>query len=255
MALEILQIPVLQDNYNYVLHDSGSGETVCVDPSLAAPVVFLLEEKGWRLTAIWSTHHHNDHVGGNAELQAITGCDVYGYEGDAHRIPGITRPVKQGDSVVIGSYRADILFLPGHTLGHIAYYLSEAGVLFSGDVIFGCGCGRLFEGMPQQMYESLGKIMSLPDETRIYCGHEYTEANGRFAVTVEPGNVHLQQRMAAVQELRRQGIPTAPLTLAEEKSTNPFLRPSSGEIRNRLHMQDADDVAVFGEIRRLKDIF
>lgn len=251
--LHIHQFPVLKDNYTFILRDEGQGVTAVVDPAEAPPVLEFLAARGWKLDWIWNTHHHGDHVGGNRELAAATGCGIMGYAGDAARIPGITRQVQDGESVALGGSGAQLLFLPGHTLGHIAYYFPSENALFSGDVLFGMGCGRLFEGTPEQMWHSLQRIMALPDETRIYCAHEYTLANGEFALSMEPGNPALQARMQNVRKARQEGLATVPLTLGEEKATNPFLRPHSREIRQQLAMQDANDAAIFAALRRRKD--
>ena len=255
MPLEILVIPALSDNYNFLLHDPLSGETVVVDPSEAAPINAALQAHGWKLTAIWNTHHHADHVGGNRELIAKWQCPVLGYGPDAARIPGITQHVAEGETVRLGNVEAEVLFIPGHTLGHIAYHFPSEHALFCGDTLFSLGCGRLFEGTPQQMHASLTKLAALPDETRVYCAHEYTASNGRFAQTLEPGNADLQRRVREVERLRGEGIPTIPSTIGAEKNANPFLRAGSSEIRGKLEMRNAADVDVFAEIRRRKDTF
>lgn len=255
MALRIVQFPALNDNYNYLLHDEASGVTAAVDPSEAAPTVQALRRNGWSLDIILNTHHHHDHVGGNRDLQAAYGCEIIGFEGDAGRIPAITQLVKAGDGVQVGESRAEVFFVPGHTSGHIAYYFSEDAALFCGDTMFAMGCGRLFEGTPAQMHDSLQQLAQLPSDTRIYCAHEYTEANGRFALTVEPQNVDLRQRMVNVKALRARNEPTVPSQLGEELATNPFLRTDSAAIRETLQMRDADAVEVFAEIRRRKDRF
>lgn len=255
MPLEIIQIPALNDNYNYLLHDRATGKTAAVDPSEAEPTRRALEQRGWGLDIILNTHHHGDHVGGNLALQQQYGCAIYGYAADAARIPGITRRLDDEETITVGESVAQVLFVPGHTRGHIAYYFADDGALFCGDTLFGMGCGRLFEGTPQQMHASLRRLQALPEGTLVYCAHEYTEANGRFALTLEPQNPHLQQRMVEVRALRRQGRPTVPSTLAEEKRTNPFLREDSPEIRRVLAMEDAPSASVFAEIRRRKDVF
>lgn len=241
MTLRIVQFPALNDNYNYLLYDEASGMTAAVDPSEAAPTMQALQEHGWTLDIILSTHHHHDHVGGNRELQEAYGCEIIGYTGDAERIPGISCQVNDGDTVQMGGSEAQVIFVPGHTSGHIAYYFAEDSALFCGDTMFAMGCGRLFEGTPEQMHESLQKLAQLPPDTRIYCAHEYTEANGRFALTVEPENTALRQRMVDVKALRARNEPTIPSLLCDEPATNPFLR--------------ADNVEVFADIRRRKDRF
>jgi hydroxyacylglutathione hydrolase len=253
--LEIVQIPVLQDNYVYLLHEPGSRATAAVDPALAEPVLTVLRQRGWELSHILNTHHHGDHVGGNLELKHQTGCTVVGMASDRGRIPGIDMAVREGDTVELGGARAQVLEVPGHTRGHGAYWFVEEAALFCGDTLFALGCGRLFEGDPQEMWRSLLKIRSLPAHTRVYCAHEYTQANARFALTVEPGNSLLVERSQRISISRANGLPTVPSALAEECDTNPFLRPQSGEIRRALGLEDAEDWQVFAAIRRLKDQF
>lgn len=253
--LEILQIPVLRDNYIYVIHEPRSRATAAIDPAVAEPVLSLLEEKGWKLTHVLNTHHHGDHVGGNIELKRQTGCVVVGMERDKGRIPGIDVEVAEGDRITLGATEARVLAVPGHTSGHIAFWFDEDEALFCGDTLFGLGCGRIFEGSARQMWQSLEKLKSLPPATRIYCAHEYTQANARFAVTVDPENQTLRARAACVNEQRRQGLPTIPSPLAEELATNPFLRPESASIRQTLQMATAENWQVFAEIRRRKDEF
>jgi hydroxyacylglutathione hydrolase len=253
--LEILQLPALSDNYIYLVHEPVGGATAAVDPTLAEPVLKALEARGWKLTHILNTHHHGDHVGGNRELKQRTGCAVVALGRDRQRIPGISVEVAEGDTIRLGRTRTRVLEVPGHTLGHVAYWFSEEDALFCGDTLFGMGCGRLFEGQPRQMWQSLARIRALPASTRIYCAHEYTEANGRFALTVEPGSPELRARVDRVNDLRRKGLPTVPATLAEELATNPFLRPDSVAIRQKLGLENAEDWQVFAELRRRKDQF
>ena len=253
--LEILQIPVLSDNYIYLVHEPNGWATAAIDPALAGPVLRALEEKGWKLTHILNTHHHGDHVGGNLELKRKTGCAIVAMARDKERIPGIDVEVSEGDIIGLGAAQAEVLDVPGHTSGHIAFWFKQENALFCGDTLFGLGCGRLFEGHAQEMWGSLEKIRSLPPSTRIYCAHEYTEANGRFALTVEPENPALQERIGRVKALRGEGLPTIPTLLSEELATNPFLRPESPAIRHRLRMDKAENWRVFGQIRHLKDGF
>lgn len=255
MPLEIVQIPVLNDNYVYLAREPQSGAVGVVDPAVHEPVLAELQRRNWTLTHILNTHHHPDHVGGNMALKQATGCKVIGPEADADRIPGLDIAVGDNEGINLGNETARVFDVPGHTKGHIAYWFADSQALFCGDTLFALGCGRLFEGTPAQMWSSLTKLRRLPDETRVYCAHEYTESNARFAVTVEPNNAALQQRYARVRELRAAGKPTVPSTLAEEKATNPFLRPMSGDIRQQLDMVEADDVAVFAEVRKRKDGF
>lgn len=253
--LSITQIPALKDNYIYLLHARNTGETAVVDPAMAEPVLAVLRQKNWRLTHLFNTHHHGDHTGGNKELKEATGCKIYGFKDDAARIPLIDRELSEDEIFEWGGTQIEILFLPGHTLGHIAYHFPREKLLFSGDVLFLMGCGRLFEGTPEQAFASLNRIKKLPDETQIFCTHEYTQHNGNFALTVEPGNKALQQRMEEVNRKRRAGQFTVPDRLAAEKSTNPFLRTDSPEIRKNLGMEQAEDVEVFAALREKRNHF
>jgi hydroxyacylglutathione hydrolase len=253
--LEIFQIPCLQDNYGFLVHDPDTGATATIDTPEVAPINQALAAKGWRLTHILNTHHHFDHAGGNEELKAQWGCQVVGAAIDAERIPGIDMALADGDTLTLGSKQARIIEVPGHTSGHIAYYFAADDVAFVGDTLFALGCGRLFEGTPEQMSESLAKIMALPDQTTVYCAHEYTEANAAFAVTMEPANPALQQRIKEIQALRAAGKPTVPTSIGLERATNPFVRSDSVELQAVLNLSGADEVTVFAETRRLKDHF
>lgn len=255
MSLEIAQIPALNDNYIYLLHEPTSGTVAVIDPSEAQPVEDELKQRDWQLSMILNTHHHYDHTGGNLALQKAYGCDVYGYGDDAERIDGITHTLANGDTMLVGEAQAQVLFIPGHTRGHIAFYFAQDKALFCGDTLFSMGCGRLFEGTPAQMHASLSILAQLPTDTRVFCAHEYTEANGRFALTLEPHNSDLRQRMTEVQALRAHGQSTIPSTMQQERATNPFLRADSEEIRKTLAMDEASTLEVFSEIRRRKDHF
>jgi len=253
--LEVHQIPVLSDNYVYVARDPETGVCAAVDPAVAGPVLDTLDRLGWSLTMILNTHHHHDHVGGNLELKKATGCTIVGNRADARRIPGIDIGVGEGDEVAIGSQKARVIEISGHTVGHIAYWFEEARTLFCGDTLFALGCGRLFEGTAAQMWSSLGKLRALPNDALVYCAHEYTQSNAAFALTVEPGNPALQARAEQVRALRAAGRPTVPSTMAEERATNPFLRADDEGLKRAAGLAGRDDVAVFAEIRRRKDVF
>lgn len=239
--LEIVQIPVLSDNYVYLAHDGASGETAVIDPAVAEPVLAAAAARGWTITQILNTHWHPDHVGGNAAIVAATGARVTGPQAEADRIPHIGRAVGDGDTVAVGQSVARVFDVAAHTAGHIAYSFDASGVLFPGDTLFALGCGRLFEGTPAQMHAALARLMALPDATRVYCAHEYTQSNARFAITVEPENPALQARIAEIDARRAQGLPTVPFTIADERGTNPFTRAAS--------------VAEFAARRAAKDVF
>jgi len=251
MTVEIEIVACLKDNYAYLVK-SGS-QCAVVDPSEAAPVRAALARKGWKLTHILNTHHHLDHCGGNLDLKQATGAVVVGPGKDAARIPGLDVGVDQASGWEFDGRKVQVLEVPAHTRGAITFVID--GNAFTGDTLFLMGCGRLFEGDPRMMWTSLSKLMTLPDDTNIYCGHEYTESNGRFALTLEPGNPALKARMAQVAATRAAGKPTVPATLALEKQTNPFLRPDQPEIRKSLSMENAATVAAFGEIRERKNRF
>jgi hydroxyacylglutathione hydrolase len=253
--LQIEQIPVLSDNYVYLVHEARAGVTAVVDPAVAEPVSERLEAKGWKLDWILSTHHHADHTGGNLELKRATGCRVAGAKKDRARIPGIDVQLEEGDRLELGEATAEIFETPGHTSGHISYWFAEAKALFCADTLFSLGCGRLFEGTPSQMWSSLQKLARLPDDAVVYCGHEYTQSNARFALSVDPDNQPLKDRAAEIDRQRSANRPTVPTRLGEEKLANPFLRPNDPGIRKVLNMADASDVEVFAEIRRRKDSF
>lgn len=253
--LEVLQLPILKDNYIYLIHDAESGETAVVDPGLAQPVLEALSEQNWQLTYIFNTHHHWDHVDGNLELKQKTACKIIAGQGDITRIPGVDNGVKNGDTLLLGNHRITIMATPGHTLHHIVYYFPEDHLLFCGDTLFVMGCGRLFEGTAEQMWQSLQKLKALPPLTRIYCTHEYTQSNGQFALTIEPDNVRLQQRMVEVNQLRANNQFTVPSTIEAELATNPFFREESVGLRRKIGIMNETPVQVFTKVRRLKDDF
>jgi hydroxyacylglutathione hydrolase len=253
--LQIEQIPVLSDNYVYLLHEPQAGATAVVDPGVAAPVLERLRARGWQLDWILSTHHHADHTGGNLELKQATGCQIAGPKADAARIPGIDLGLAEGDRFRLGEAEAEVFETPGHTSGHISYWFADAGALFCADTLFALGCGRLFEGTPAQMWRSLSKFAPLPDDALVYCAHEYTQANARFALSVDPDNPALVARAAEIDRLRAAGQPTVPSTLGAERAANPFLRPHDPAIRKRLGLEGASDLDVFAELRKRKDRF
>tara|TARA_B100000029_G_scaffold513973_1_gene615166 strand:+ start:9245 stop:10009 length:765 start_codon:yes stop_codon:yes gene_type:complete len=252
--------PCLNDNYGFLLHDKESDLTATVDTPEVEAIMEALSQKGWTLTHIFNTHHHADHAGGNLAIKAATGCRIVGPKADAARIPGIDELVEEGDEFFLGDHPVRVLDTPGHTRGHVVYYLPEDEVAFVGDTLFAMGCGRLFEGTPEQMWSSLQKLMKWPDNTVIYCAHEYTQDNARFALSIEPNNKALVDRARLVDIARAINEPTIPTTLGLEKSTNPFLRPTSQEIAINVGMndgnnKDTDLVEVFARIRALKDSF
>ncbi len=262
MPTSVLQIdilPVFEDNYVYLLFEPHTGTSGVVDPGAAEPVLARLSELGRGLDWILLTHHHADHSGGIAVLRRETGARVVLSKRDVERVPAIDMAVDvevgEGDRVEFGQETFEVLEVPGHTRGHVAFWFPGEGAVFAGDTLFVLGCGRLFEGTAEEMWRSLGKLAALPPTTRVYCGHEYTLANGRFALSVDPDNPRLRSRMAQFETLRAQGLPTVPTTIQAELETNPFLRPHDPAIRRTLGMERASDVEVFAELRRRKDTF
>ena len=253
--LEVLQFPCRSDNYGYLIHDPVNGQTAAIDTPAVEPVNQLLSEHGWNLTHILNTHWHDDHAGGNLALKNQWHCKIVGAKRDAERIPGIDLALEDGDELSFGDHRATVFDVSGHTIGHIAFYFAADDALFCGDALFALGCGRLFEGTPAQMWQSLQKLKALPDQTQVYCAHEYTQSNAAFALSVEPENAALQARSKQIDALRAAGKPTVPSTIAEEKATNPFLRPDSADLQSNVGLSGDDLVAVFAETRRRKDRF
>lgn len=255
--MKVIQIPLLRDNYGYLIACEESNEAAIVDPSEAEPVLRRVEQEQLKLQAILNTHHHRDHTGGNPRLLERFRARVYGHRLDRERIPGLNHPLDEGDEITIGDLKGKILFVPGHTKGHIAYLFHNA--LFCGDTLFVAGCGRLFEGTPAEMLSSLERLRSLPPETLVYCGHEYTQKNLEFALTVEPQNKKVADKLERVRPLRAKGLPTVPSTIREEIETNPFLRWESEEIRENLKRKfpdlDPGPVSIFAKVRELKDRF
>ncbi len=253
--LAIHQIPLLQDNYGYVLHDPVDHVTAMIDPAVAEPVLRDVAKRGWSLDYVLNTHHHYDHTGGNLELKRITGCKIVGPRHDSDRIPGMDLGVSDGDTVRIGSATGEVIAVDGHTHGHIAFWFRESKALFCGDTLFSLGCGRLFEGEPEEMWESLKRLRALPDETLVCCGHEYSQANARFALSLDPNNPDLLARAQEIDEKRAQGHATVPTTMEMERRTNPFLRADTENIALAVGMQGAPPAQVFAEIRHRKDVF
>ncbi|MDO9461311.1 MAG: hydroxyacylglutathione hydrolase [Alphaproteobacteria bacterium] len=255
MPLQIHQFACLNDNYSWLVHEPEANVTAVVDTPEVPAILSALDETGWSLTHILNTHWHPDHAGGNEELKAKTGCQIIGPRAEAKRIPGIERQVGDGDEVKFGNATAKVLDVPGHTAGHIAYWFAQDKVAFVGDTLFALGCGRLFEGTAQQMWTSLQKLMVLPPETKVYCAHEYTQSNARFALSVDPDNADLVARAKEIDAMRAKGIPTVPSSIGLELATNPFLRPTSPSLQRTLDMVGADAVSVFAETRKRKDNF
>ncbi len=227
--IEVVRIPALSDNYIWLAHDEASGETIVVDPAVADPVLEAAAARGWTISAIWNTHWHPDHTGGNAAIKAATGCTVIAPAAEAAKIPTADRLVAEGDTVALGGFQAEVIDVPAHTAGHIAYHLPEAAIVFVGDTLFAMGCGRLFEGTAAQMFANMQRLAALPADTTVYCAHEYTQSNGRYALVAEPDNAALVERMAEVDTMRAEGLPTVPTTIALERATNPFMRAASVE--------------------------
>jgi hydroxyacylglutathione hydrolase len=255
MALEIRQFLCLSDNYGFLIRDRESGRVATIDTPDSARIDEELSREGWRLDMILNTHHHFDHAGGNLALKEKWGCEIVGPRNEAAKIPGIDRALGENDTVELGASKAKVLETPGHTLGHIAYHFAEDGVAFVGDTLFALGCGRLFEGTPAQMWASLSMLTALPPATRLYCAHEYTQANARFALTIERRNAALLARVRQIDRLRSKDAPTVPTTVEAELATNPFVRADETDVKVAVGMPDGDAVEVFAEIRRRKDSF
>ncbi|MCF6291937.1 MAG: hydroxyacylglutathione hydrolase [Robiginitomaculum sp.] len=253
--IEVVQLPCLSDNYGFLVHDPKTKTTISIDSPDAAVINKALEDRNWSLSAIWNTHHHFDHAGGNAALVERWNCKIIAPKGDAKFIPNADQLVSDGDEVFLGGVMAKVLHTPGHTMGHIIYVFENENIAFVGDTLFALGCGRLFEGGPKEMWPSLQKVMALAPQTMIYCAHEYTADNLRFAITIDPDNPELIARGREIKTKRENDQWTIPFTLAEDLATNPFLRAADPAIRKRLGMQDASDQQVFAEIRQRKDNF
>ncbi len=255
MSLHIRQFPCLRDNYGFLVRDLASGAVAAIDTPDAEAINAALVDAGWTLTHILNTHHHADHAGGNLALKARWNCRIIGPRGEAAKIPGLDESVGEGDIVRLGVSEARVFDTPGHTLGHIVFWFEAASAAFVGDTIFALGCGRLFEGTPDQMWASLGKIAALPSDTRLFCAHEYTEANARFALSVDSGNDALKARAAKITMARARGEPTVPTSVARETETNPFLRADTPDLKRAAGIEHLSGAAAFAEIRRRKDVF
>lgn len=228
MTLDIVRVPVLSDNYAWLVHDTDSGETMAIDPGEAAPLIAAADARGWRIGHVWTTHWHPDHTGGNAAMKA-QGATVTGPAAEAAKIPTLDVAVTEGDTVALGRHVAHVMTVPGHTQGHVAFHFADDGVIFTGDTLFAMGCGRLFEGTPADMFANMQRYAALPDATIVYCGHEYTQSNGRYALVAEPDNAAIRDRMAEVDAARARGEATIPTTIGLERETNPFLRATSAD--------------------------
>lgn len=253
MPLELVTIPCLEDNYAFLLHNPDSGDTLLVDVPDAAPIQAELDARGWTLTQILLTHHHWDHVDGLPHLHHS--AKIVGAATDAHRLPDLDIAVAEGDALMLCGTAAQVFDVSGHTINHIAVYLPDAGVVFTADSLMALGCGRLFEGSPAQMWQSLQKLRTLPPETLVCSGHEYTETNARFAMTIEPDNPRLISRIDAVNDIRARGGATVPSTLDDELATNPFLRADVPALQTALGLQGSDPADVFAHIRKKRDNF
>jgi hydroxyacylglutathione hydrolase len=241
MTVTASPVPILKDNYAWLLRESSTGATAIVDPADAQPIIEAIEQAGGRLDLILLTHHHDDHIAGVDEVRARFNCPVVGAAADQHRLPKLDEAVKEGDTVRLGNATAQVIDTPGHTRGQINFFFPDGDILLSGDTLFSLGCGRLIEGTPQEMYASLRKLAVLPPDTLVCCGHEYTESNARFALAVDPNNAALHDFVAKVEQLRAAGQPSVPSVLADELKVNPFLT--------------APDAASFATLRAKKDKF
>jgi hydroxyacylglutathione hydrolase len=255
MSLRVEQFMCRSDNFGVLVHDPESGETAIVDAPEETAIRAALERTGWTPSLLLITHHHPDHVAGNLALKQRYGLTIIGPRAEAAKIPGLDRSVAEGDSIDFAGHRIEVIETPGHTSGHISYHLPVAKLAFVGDTLFALGCGRLFEEGPAVMLKSMKKLAALPPETVVYCGHEYTQSNARFALTVDPDNALLKARAEKIDALRAEGEPTLPTTIGEELATNPFLRWNDPAIRKTLGMEDDSEEAVFAEIRKRKDSF
>lgn len=255
MTTQIVTVPCLEDNYAYIIYDKTDGKTCLVDAPESEPIISCLEQRGWGLDKIFLTHHHSDHIAGLENILAHFPARVFGASADAKRLPTLNEGLKQNDKFYLGQNEFSILEVYGHTIGHIALYSKELSVVFSGDSLMTLGCGRLFEGTPQVLWETLKKFIQLPPETEIYCGHEYGEKNAKFAISVDPNNKKLQDRFLEIKEKRKNNIPTVPSTIKNEIETNPFLRVNFPELKSSLKMEGHEDHLILGNLRKRRDTF
>jgi hydroxyacylglutathione hydrolase len=255
MPVEVVTVPCRSDNYAYIVRDQGSGRVALVDAPAVEPIVEALEERGWGLDQIWITHHHTDHTEGVDELRQRYGAEVVGHVKDRARLPKLDRELSEGETVAIGETTARVIDVSGHTIGHIAFVLDDDKVAFTADSLMALGCGRVIEGTHAMMWDSLSKFLAMPDDMLIYSGHNYGETNGRFALTIEPENAALNERIERIRQADAEGEPIVPVTIAEEKATNPFLRATQPGVKKAVGRAGADDASVFAEVRRRKDAF
>ena len=255
MLVDVELFTCRADNFGVLARDRETGAAMLIDAPEEAPILEAVGRTGWKPSLLLVTHHHHDHVDANLALKRRFGLKIVGPEAEARDIPGIDETVRDGDVLRLGNQEIRVIGTPGHTAGHVCYHMPAAGIVFTADTLFALGCGRLFEAPPEAMFASLAKLAALPGQTVVYCGHEYTAANARFALSVDPGNARLKARAARVEALRAQGKPTLPTTIAEELATNPFLRAADPAIRATLGMEAASDAQVFAELRRRKDNF
>ncbi len=255
MPLDLVTVPCLADNYAYVIHDAATGATAVVDVPDPAPILTALADRGWRASHILITHHHDDHIAGVPALAAATGARVIGAAADAHRLPPLDVGVRDGDHLRIGMETAEVIAVPGHTSGHIAFHFPQSRLAFTADSLMSAGCGRLFEGTADEMWQSLSRLAALPPETLVCSGHEYTLSNLRFALSVDPDNPLLKERVCRCEDLRAGNRPTVPVLLSEELATNPFLRASDAAMKARQGMAGHPDAEVFARLRAMKDKF
>lgn len=255
MPVELVTIPCLSDNYSFLIHDAETGETAVIDVPEAAPIKAALEQRGWVLSHVFLTHHHWDHIDGLPELAKDHPAAVFGAAADAHRLPSLDQELSDGDTFQFGGETVHVMDVSGHTNGHIAFHMPDSKLLFTADSLMALGCGRLFEGTPDQMFDSLSKMAALDPATTVCSGHEYTASNGKFALTVDPDNAQLISRVEAVAKARAADQPTVPSVLAEELATNPFLRGHTPGVQKAVDMVGADAALVFAEVRKRKDNF